>query len=112
MFYQEDGIDDGVGRTKLMKRNRYVTCSSCDAMNPSFNETCDQCGARLNDIPTDESTQPEQSVRSGRALSTADYASSDWHLDDCTLPNVVAGVYLWFWLPKHIGGLAGSSCSG
>jgi len=44
-----------------MKLNRYVICSSCDAMSPSFSETCDQCGAPLNDIPADEPTQPEQS---------------------------------------------------
>jgi len=89
-----------------MKLNRYVICSSCDAMNPSFSETCDQCGAPLNDIPADEPTQPEESSGQAKHFQrpTTLRLIGIWMI---ALPNVIAGVYLWFWLPKNFGGLAG-----
>ena len=88
-----------------MKPNRYVICPSCDAMNPSFGEICDQCGAPITEIPTDQSTKQEESgeAKHFRPPSTLRLIGV-WMI---ALPNVIAGVYLCFWLPKHLGGLAG-----
>ena len=89
-----------------MKQNRYVVCSACDAMNPSFGENCDQCGAPISDVPTDESPQPTESPVGPKHFQPPSTIRliGLWMI---SLPNVVAGVYLFFWLPRHYGGLAG-----
>lgn len=89
-----------------MKPNRYVVCPACDAMNPSFGETCDQCGAPIGDVPADESTQPRDSPVGPRHFQppTTTRLIGMWML---SVPNVLGGVYLCFWLPRHFSGLAG-----
>src|SRR5438045_5157027 len=75
-----------------MKRNRYVICPSCDAMNASFSETCDQCGARLSPATAVDTTVPKEPVarRTHFQRPTTIRLIGIWSI---ALPNVVAGVW-------------------
>ena len=90
-----------------MTSNRYVICAACDAMNPTFGETCDQCGARI-EVAADaaEATaSPATAVkRTYFQTPSAMRLIGIWSL---SVPNVLAGAYMSFSLPKHVGGLAG-----
>ena len=72
-------------------------------MNPSFGATCDQCGAPIVTTTTDD-TRPETVVGRKRMQppSTVRLVGI-WMI---SLPNVLAGAYLAFWLFKRHGGLA------
>ena len=90
-----------------MKRSRYVVCSSCHAMNASFEATCDQCGAPIsltsdvNPTPAAEAlvnrTPPYRIPRRVTLLGV-------WTI---CLPNVLGGPGFEVWVLKHMGGLAG-----
>jgi len=76
-------------------------------MNPSFEATCDQCGAPISDIPTDESSRVTGVV----AKRTPPYRLPRkvtllgiWVI---ALPNVIAGPAFAFMVFKYMGGLAG-----
>src|ERR1044072_117477 len=85
--------------------NRYVICASCHRMNPSFGQTCDQCGAPIAGA-AEESSQPAESVvkRTHFQPPTTIRLIGVWSI---ALPNVLAGAYMAFWFPRHIGGLKG-----
>src|ERR1043165_5345037 len=87
-----------------MKPNRYVICPSCQAMNPSFGETCDQCGAALSAIENVEPVERRAPRRTYFQQPTMLRLIGVWSI---ALPNVVAGIYLPFALFKPIGGLVG-----
>jgi hypothetical protein len=84
--------------------NRYVTCASCDAMNPSFGETCDQCGAPLS--PATAVDTPKEPVvrRTHFQRPTTIRLIGIWSI---ALPNVVAGIWFPFVLYKYFNGLVG-----
>ena len=88
-----------------MKQDRYVVCTSCDAMNPSFEQRCDQCGASISASPADEATQPTDAVAGVRFRRPSTLRLIGiWSL---ALPNVVAGPFLAVLVLKHMHGLAG-----
>lgn len=89
-----------------MKPNRYVVCSSCHAMSPSFEATCDQCGAPLSVAPDVESSDPTEPRirRTHFQPPTTVRLIGIWAI---ALPNVLAGIYLPFLLLRRFGGLAG-----
>jgi hypothetical protein len=73
-------------------------------MNPSFEATCDQCGAAL-DTTVETIEQRESEVTRPHLQSpTAIRLIGIWAI---ALPNILAGIYLPFQLFKHLGGLAG-----
>ena len=90
---------------EIVKPNRYVTCSACHAMNPSFEATCDQCGAPINEPTTDESiTEAAIEVRQTHFQPPSTLRLIGiWML---AVPNFVGGLYLAVWLVRHRGGLA------
>jgi predicted amidophosphoribosyltransferase len=85
-----------------MKRNRYIICSSCQAMSPSFETTCDQCGASLSLPETVDSIEPKVRRTYFQTPSTLRLIGM-WAL---SLPNVIASAYVAFWLFRRRGGLA------
>jgi hypothetical protein len=89
-----------------MKRNRYVICPSCDAMNPSFGEICDQCGAPISNNITGESRQQSEPEpgRTHFQSPTILRLIGVWML---SLPNIFAGLYVAFVYFRHWPGLSG-----
>src|SRR5436190_2190753 len=89
-----------------MKQNRYVACPSCHAMTPSFETTCDECGAAISDISINDASQAKESVVNQTAyrLPRRSTLIGIWAI---ALPNVVAGPWFAFLVLKHWGGLAG-----
>lgn len=75
-------------------------------MSPSFEATCDQCGAPLNVAPDADSNDPTEPVirRTHFQTPTTLRLIGIWAI---ALPNVLGGIYLLSWLPRHFGGLAG-----
>jgi hypothetical protein len=75
-------------------------------MNPSFEATCDQCGAPLRNIPADESGQATEVVlnRTPHRFPRRVTLIGVWAI---CLPNVLAEPWFAFLVLKHMGGLAG-----
>jgi hypothetical protein len=87
-----------------MKSNRYVICESCQAMNPSFGEKCDQCGAALSAAENLEPVERRPARRTYFQQPSTMRLIGMWSI---ALPNVVAGICLPLLLFRHFGGLVG-----
>src|SRR5438874_144778 len=85
-----------------MKRDRYIICATCQAMNPSFDTRCDQCGASLSFVETVDPVESKVRRTYFQAPSTLRLIGM-WAL---SLPNVIASAYVAFWVLKRRGGLA------
>ena len=74
-------------------------------MNPSFEVTCDQCGAPMSQISIADSTHPPESVLRRRRFRPPRtiVLIGIWMI---FLPNFLGTAYGAFWLMKHRGGLA------
>jgi hypothetical protein len=86
-----------------MKRDRYIICATCQAMNPSFDARCDQCGASLSLPETIDPLEPKAVRRTYFQRPSTLRLIGMWAL---SLPNVIASAYVAFWVLKRRGGLA------
>jgi len=85
-----------------MKPNRYVICQSCQAMNPSFGEKCDQCGAALSAVEIVEPVARRAVRPTYFQQPTTIRLIGIWSI---ALPNVVAGICLPYLLFRRFDGL-------
>jgi hypothetical protein len=90
-----------------MKPGRYLVCSSCHAMNASFEATCDQCGAPINLTPEVNSRPATEAVVKRTPPSRLPRKVTLIGIWAIALPNVIAGPVFAFWVLKYMGGLAG-----
>jgi len=89
-----------------VKQNRYIVCNSCDAMNPSFETICDQCGAPISDTSIDDSSQATESEIKRPRLPPPSTTRliGFWMI---ALSNVIGGPVFAVFVLKHMRGLAG-----
>ena len=87
-----------------MKQSRYIVCPSCEAMNATFDATCDQCGAPLSGSATAISVQPQEGEsKPGFRPPRTIVLLGIWMI---FLPNFFGTTYTAFLLMRHRDGLA------
>ena len=101
MFCAQD-VETAVGTMS----SRFVICPSCQALNPSFEPSCDQCGAALADVALSQPSRFESSVSPREKIYPPPRTIVLIGIWAIFLPNFLGTAYGSFWLMTHHGGLA------